>query len=157
MGALPFAVLVAWSLSVLLATAVRSRPILAVQRAGLAPALVLLMAVAVGAAGALAARETLARNETFARSAEPYRALAIELPRALPEVPPQSRLVIYYGVWDGSVVWQDAVVQTVYKDRSLRTVNVNPRGSEEFTVVPRIRDIVVHYTERGFILPGPQP
>ena len=71
------------------------------------------MTGAIIAALALSAIEMMDRNEVFGRSAEPYRALAEDLPRVVPEVPAMSRFVIYYGVWDGSVVWQDAVVQTI--------------------------------------------
>ena len=154
MAAVPFAVLVAWSVASLMGAIWRWRPFVIVQRAGLSTALYLLVALIVGAGGTLAAQETIARNETYARQAEPYRALAENLPRALPSVPPHSRLVIYYGVWDGSFVWQDAVVQTIFKDRTLTTVNVDAELSEELSVIPLPRDIVVYYTERGFILPS---
>jgi hypothetical protein len=150
----PFAILLAWSTASLLGALWRWRPIAAVQRVGLSSALYLLVALVVGAGGTLAAQETIARNDTYARQAEPYRALAESLPKALPSVPPHSRLVIYYGVWDGSFVWQDAVVQTIYKDRTLTTVNVDAELSEELSVIPQPRDIVVYYTERGFILPS---
>ena len=153
MAAVPFAILVCWSTSSLLTAIWRWRPVVAVQRAGLTAALYLLVALTIGAGATLAAQETIARNENYARQAEPYRALATDLPRALPSVPSHSRFVIYYGVWDGSFVWQDAVVQTIYKDRTLTTVNVDAELSEALSVIPQPRDIVLYYTERGFILP----
>jgi hypothetical protein len=55
-----------------------------------------------------AVTKTRARNGEFARSAEPYRALARDLPSVLPNVASNSRLVIYDGVYNGAVVvWQD--------------------------------------------------
>ena len=106
------------------------------------------------AALTLSAVETMDRNEVFGRSAEPYRALAEDLPRVVPEVAKGSRFIIYYGVWDGSVVWQDAVVQTVYKDRTLKTVNIDAARTDTNVITPQTKDVVLFYSERGFIRPA---
>ena len=149
MAALPFAVLVAW-----IGVAIGGR-LLATSGGTIRRTAGRLAVVAVVAvAGVLSVGGTVARNEAFARTAEPYRALAEDLPRALPSVASNTRFVIYYGVWEGAFVWQDAVVQTVYRDRTLHTLNINAAYAESDAVIPRQpNDLVLYYTERGFIVP----
>ena len=154
MAAVPFAILLSWSAARLLAVVSHSRIFTWLRGLGLAPAGYAVVGIAIAAALAFAAVESKDRNDAFARSAEPYRALAEDLPRVLPEVPKGSRFVIYYGVWDGSVVWQDAVVQTIYRDRTLQTLNIDSARTNSSAVAPQAKDIVVFYTERGFIIPS---
>jgi hypothetical protein len=154
MAAVPFALLASWGFVTAAryiarwgATGPAPRR-LAVGVAGVAAAAVIV------AGGAFSAVETIDRNEAFAREAEPYRILAQGLPKELPAVPSYSRLVLYYGVWDGSVLWQDAVVQTVYRDRTLRTTNIGRDDTDSFALPALYNDVAVYYTERGFIAPA---
>ena len=154
MAAVPFSVLLAWSTAAGVVALSRSGLMRRTAALGLAPAGYALIAVAVALVLIFSARETLERNDAFAASAEPYRALAEDLPRVLPDVPTGCRFVIYYGVWDGAVVWQDAVVQTIYRDRTLRTINIDSARTNSNVISPQPKDIVIFYTERGFILPS---
>ena len=67
------------------------------SRHGLATARYVLASRGIVAALTLSAVETMHRNEVFGRSAEPYRALAEDLPRVVPEVAKGIRFIIYYG------------------------------------------------------------
>ena len=154
MAAIPFSIVLSWFALTVLRAMSRSRPLAWASRAGLAPAGYALATGAIVAALALSAMETMDRNEVFGRSAEPYRALAEDLPQVVPEVPIGSRFIIYYGVWDGSVVWQDAVVQTIYRDRSLRTLNIDAARTDTNVIAPQAKDVVLFYSERGFIQPS---
>jgi hypothetical protein len=156
LATLPFSILLACGAAAGLAYILRSRAWSLASRWGATAALA---GVALGAIVALfyvGARATIDRNEAFARTAEPYRALAYDLPHVLPYVASNSRLVIYYGVWEGSFVWQDAVVQTIYRDPTLRTVNVDWAATESSGPAPRPNDVVVYFTEHGFIAPAPR-
>jgi hypothetical protein len=98
---------------------------------------------------------TIHRNEAFARDAETYRILADGLPQALPTIPKNSRVVIYYGIWTGLQIWPDAVVRTVYHDPTLSVLNV-ARGQVEAGLTRRTqRDLIVYYTGNGFIAAAP--
>jgi hypothetical protein len=153
MAAIPFAILLCWSAAAIASAIGRSSAFERLRGWNLALAPVAVGAAAVLALALLSAYETRQRNETFAAAAEPYEVLAEGLPRALPKVASNSRLIIYYGVWDGAFVWQDAVVQTIYRDRTLRTLNVGRAGSESDALPVLKNDVVVFYTERGFIVP----
>ncbi|HLF78006.1 MAG TPA: hypothetical protein VJB57_11020 [Dehalococcoidia bacterium] len=106
------------------------------------------IAVALAVVGGFASME---RNETWERTTEPYRQLATSLKQAVPEVESGSRIIIYYGVWDGFTLWPDAVVQTIYKDPSLDAVNIPRQFSEDDGPRRRANDIVVYYTDGRFI------
>jgi hypothetical protein len=154
MAAIPFSVLLSWFVVAALRAICYSHLLQKAQQAGFAPVGYALVTAAVVGALALSARETIERNDAFARTAEPYRALAEDLPRVLPAVAPGSRFVIYYGVWDGSVVWQDAVVRTIYKDRTLSTLNIDSARTNSNVIRPQPKDVVLFYSERGFFLPS---
>jgi hypothetical protein len=154
MAAIPFSIVLSWFVLAVLRAMSCSRPLAWASRAGLAPAGYALATAGIVAVLALSAVETMDRNEVFGRSAEPYRALAEDLPQVVPEVAPGSRFIIYYGVWDGSVVWQDAVVQTIYRERSLKTLNIDAARTDTNVIAPQAKDVVLFYSERGFIQPS---
>ena len=71
----------------------------------------------------------------------------------MPAIPSNGRVIIYYGIWDGYAVWSDAVVQTIYRDRSLTVVNLTAAQVEAGGPPVRPNDRVVFYTDKGFIAP----
>ncbi len=104
-------------------------------------------------AATFAGSTTEARNDAYGKKTEPYRALANDLPKALPEVPKSGRIIIFYGIWNEIPVWPDSVVKTVYRDRSLKVLNVPARQVEASSPGIKATDRVVFYTDRGFIAP----
>jgi hypothetical protein len=156
MAALPLAVLAAWAAVTFWSATVeagRRRPTRWLSWPAAALGAVLACATIAGLA--LGSAETIKRNDAFAASAEPYRRLAEDLPAALPKLPRNSRLVIYYGVWDGALIWQNAVVRTVYRDPTLNVLSVDSSQTETSGPPRRFNDVIVYYTDKGFIVPGP--
>jgi len=156
MAALPFAVLASWSIVTAVET-VRSSEFWSRFGPALAPiaAIPALYAVVFGMGFSMQA--TVQRDDEFARSAEPFRALALDLPRLLPDIPSGSRIVVYYSVWNGFSSWRDAVVQSVYKDATLQTVAFDWAATEGSSPQANAGDVVVYYTPSGFVLPSRRP
>lgn len=113
-----------------------------------APAAVLIFALAF-----VAASETRARNAAFAAETEQYRILAQELPKVLPTLPEGATVVVYYGVWDSLVVWPTSVIRTVYKDPTLKFVNVPSERVNTFSPFLRTNDRAVFFTGSNFLAP----
>lgn len=153
-AAVPFAVLCAWLLvgagEALLGG--RSWRLASFRRVGpyviATPAAVLLFASAF-----VAASETRARNAAFAAETEQYRVLAQELPKVLPNLPEGATLVAYYGVWDSLVVWPTSVIRTVYRDPTLKFVNVPPERVNTSSPYLRPNDRAVFFTGSNFLAP----
>jgi hypothetical protein len=154
MAAIPFAIMVSWGA---VSAYDGARASFVGRRVAASPALsraVLgLVTAALLVAAGLAASETAERNRAYAAGTEPYRILAQELPAAVPAIPSNGRVIIYYGIWDGYAVWSDAVVQTIYRDRSLTVVNLTAAQVEAGGPPVRSNDRVVFYTDKGFIAP----
>ncbi len=156
MAAVPFAVIVSWSAVALAEWLLSTRPGLRLARSGAASlAAVSALAVVLVFLGSIGASMTRDRDRTFADDTQPYRILAQGLKSSAPQVPRGSRIVIYYGIWNGLSVWPDAVAKTIYKDRTVHVVNV-PRGQVESGGPGRdAKDIVLFYTGKGFIRAAP--
>jgi hypothetical protein len=157
MAAVPFAILLSWAVVTFAAAVGRMRALGTAHRFQLGPVVAAAAIAGLAALGGLSARTTMDRNEAWAREAAPYEILAEELPAALPDVSSNSRLVIYYGVWRDFVVWQDAVVQTIYRDRTLKTMNIDRDGVDTAELHRRPNDVVIYYTEQGFLVPDATP
>jgi hypothetical protein len=156
MAAVPFAVLLSWFVVWVLDSIMRLsvwRALPAGRWAALALAPPVIVALVVGAL--LSARETRARNDAFARQTEEYRILAEQLPKALKDVPPGATIVIYYGIWESYAAWPASVLRTVYKDPTIRFVNVTSDRVDFAAPYVRPNDRVVFYTGEGFIVPLP--
>jgi hypothetical protein len=115
MAAFPFALLVTVVTSDLLKRASHAT----FQPLGYALALLVLC-------GALTwgARESRERNNKWAADAARFESLASGLQQAMPTITEGSRIVIYYGVWEGLPLWPEAVVRTIYKDPTLQVLNI---------------------------------
>jgi hypothetical protein len=157
MAAVPFAVLSAWAVVSSGEIVLASRPWQVLSRWHITPAFGIAAAVLAALAIGLAGQTTVDRDEAYAKSTEPYRDLAEELPLLLPELPSGSRIVLYYGVWDGFPSWRDAVVQTVYRDTTLKTVSVGWQATEDGVAAARVGDIIVYYGPNGFLAPAVKP
>jgi hypothetical protein len=143
MAAIPYSIILAWLLNAAFDALRHHRPL----RVALAGGLVV---VAAGA-GAVSAQGTIARNDDWAASTEAYRILAQALPEAVPEVPPKSRIVIYYGIWQDFPLWPRVVVRTIYKDESIDVVSVDRRNVDASLPRREARDIVVYYSDGHFL------
>jgi hypothetical protein len=147
MAGMPFAVLVSWlgcmGVRALAGTPALRRPAYA------AGAIAVAVLVVAGSAG------HVRRNQGWQETTEPYRVLATGLKEALPEVESHSRIILYYGVWDGFPMWPDAVVRTIYRDATLDAMNVPRQFAEEDAGRRRANDVVVFYNQGQFIVvPG---
>jgi hypothetical protein len=94
---------------------------------------------------------TQKKNAAFAADAEKYHRLAVELKQALPTVEPGTTLVIYYGVWNEPYGFVSAVARTVYRDRTIKVVNI-PRGQVEQGRRVYAKERRLYNTERGLIV-----
>ncbi len=154
-AAVPFSIIAAWC-TVSAARWVSSRGAWTrASRYGLAPVAAVLGVLAVFLVASLSSTATLARNDAWARATEPYRALAENLPAAVPHIPSGGRLVIYNAVWPGYAMWPEAVVRTVYRDRSISVVTVDKTQIESTELKRRPKDVVVFYTAKKFIAAAP--
>ncbi len=147
MGAVPFAIVVAWFLYSAYQTLAPRVSIAWLRYVPVAAA-----AIALAGYGSWANVE---RNESWDNATKPYEVLATGLKQTLPTVEPGSRFILYYGVWDGFQVWPDAVVRTIYKDPTLDAINVTARNSEEFSPPRRTNDIIVFFADGRFIAVPP--
>src|SRR5205823_4677740 len=95
---------------------------------------------------------TVNRNEAWAQSTEPYRTLAQGLKQAVPNTSNGSRIIIYYGVWNGFPLWPNAVARTIYKDESINVINV-PRQIADDSEGPKRKngDIVLVFADGKFL------
>jgi len=143
MAAVPFAIVMSW---LTWAAWQQIAPKIGIVWIRLIP-----VAAAVLALGAFSGYTTIERNRTWDEATRPYEVLATGLKRSLPSVESHSRIIIYYGVWDGFALWPDAVVRTIYKDPTLDATNVARQNSEDFNPPRRASDIVVFYADGRFI------
>jgi hypothetical protein len=156
LGAVPFSILFAWFIVAVWQTVINAQAWEVIsRRRAVRPAFVALAIVLLTSGIVLSIHETHSRHLAFGRETEKYRILAVRLPEALPHVPPGATIVVYDGIWEMQALWPDAVVQTIYGDRTLRLLNVPPE--HEGTSWPRlgIRDKPVTYRgeKRGFYAP----
>jgi hypothetical protein len=156
MAALPFAIIASWSV-VTAVESVRRSDFWSKFGPALAPVAAIPAVYALVLGMGFSMQATVQRDEEFARSAEPFRALALDLPRLLPEIPSGSRIVVYYSVWNGFSSWRDAVVQSVYKDATLQTAGFDWISTEGSSPQAQKGDVVVYYTPGGFVLPARRP
>ena len=84
-----------------------------------------------------------------------YRILADGLKESAPKVPKGAKIIIYYGIWTGLTQWPDAVAKTIYKDETVRVINVPPGQVELGHVGRGPNDVVLFYTGEGFIKSAP--
>jgi hypothetical protein len=96
---------------------------------------------------------TLDRNGAFERDVLRYEVLGTQLPEAVPDVPPNARVVIYNGIWNRWPKWPESVLRSVYADETLTVVNVLPDRAAGMQTQPG--DIVVYYADGRFSLRGP--
>jgi hypothetical protein len=111
------------------------------RRSGTRRAATTAIVAAVSVMVALGAIGTIQRNREFERAIRPFELLGVGMKRAVPRIPPGARVVIYFGIWDHFSVWPAVVLQTVYRDPTLRVINVRPRdvrhtrpGPDDFPV-----------------------
>jgi hypothetical protein len=156
MAAVPFAVIASWAAVSVFEWLRSSSPGLFVSRkAATSTVVVSALLILVAFLGSVGASMTRERDRAFANDTEPYRILADGLKASAPQVPKGSRIVIYYGIWNGLTIWPNAVAKTIYKDRSVVVVNV-PRGQVETGGPGRDpKDVVLFYTGKGFIRAAP--
>jgi hypothetical protein len=143
-AALPFSIMAAWVMSSIPAF---------FQRAPVLPALSW-CAIGIGLFFVLGsyADSTSQRNAMWGQTTEPYRLLGERLPRELPSVPENTRLVIYYSVWREWEVWPKSVLRATYGRPELEVALV-PRGMVESGWPARQgRDIAIFYTNGDFIV-----
>jgi hypothetical protein len=145
LAAAPFAILVAW-----LAVAAWQVAETRMPKAGRL-GLLWLGAVAVAGFIFVGSQATIARNQQWSNATEPYRVLAEGLKAAHPQLQPGSRVVIYYGIWNGFSRWPDAAVQTIYGDQSLEVVNVSRQFSDLDSSGRGKTDVVLYFADGKFI------
>jgi hypothetical protein len=147
MAAIPYSIILAWLLNGLFDMVRSYRPLQAAVAGGLVLATV--------GVGVVSAQATLDRNDDWAASTEPFRILAQGLPEAVPEIPPKSRVVIYYGIWQDFPLWPRVVVRTIYKDESIDVISIDRRNVDASLPRRESRDIVVYYSDGHFLRVGP--
>ena len=153
MAALPYSIVLAWSLVAAVSHGFRLKAHLGrgssvfvwASRAALASVVVL---------AAYASSQTLVeRNRAWSVQAERYGQLVTALQGALPDVPPHSRLVIYYSPWPD--FWATSVVQSLYEDSTIRVINVRRERVESGLPARWPNDVVLFYTGDKFIPMSP--
>ena len=137
MAALPYAIVLSW-LIVSLVAQVHVWPVL-VRRTAMATA-----AAALAGAAFVSGLTVVGRNDAWSAQAFSYGRLVDDMRQALPEVPPNSRIVIYYSPWPD--FWASSVVQSIYEDPTIRVVNVRRNRVESGLPLRRANDIVLFYT-----------
>jgi hypothetical protein len=147
MAAIPYSIMFAWLLNAAVDALRRWRYVqLAAASAVLVAALV---------AGVWAAQTTLDRNDDWAASTEAFRTLAVGLPEAVPNPPPNSRIVIYYGIWQDFPLWPRVVARTVYRDESIEVLSIDRRNVDSPLPRREPRDIVLYYSDGHFLPVAP--
>jgi hypothetical protein len=141
LAAMPFSILVAWAVARAL-TAVanllpRSTPgfmgRMALAQAGLA--LVLAFSV-------FAIRGVESRNEAWSAETARYGVLREALEAEFPEIPPGTRLIVFYGQWPD--FWASAVARTIYGDRWLWVTSVSRERVDLVQINAGPNDLVVY-------------
>jgi hypothetical protein len=135
MAALPYSIVLSWltvqALSVRL-------PSIAYQTA---------LQVAAGSAlvafAFVAGTAVLERNEEWSVETAKYGLLTESLQEALDDVPPGTRVVIYYGNWFD--FWATSVAQSIYADRSIRVINVKRDRVDSGFPLRRSSDLVLYF------------
>jgi hypothetical protein len=136
MAALPFSIAVA---QLLFAAVQRVRqPVVKGASIGTV-AILLVAAVAFGAV------KTYERDQDWERSTASFKVLVTGLKETYPEIPPGSRVVINYGIWNTFYIWPESAVQTIYGDSSISVVSVPPDRVPSVQPEKRPGDIVVFY------------
>lgn len=143
MAAVPYSILLAWVVGAAM-EGLRSR-----QWTQIA-AFVTLAAIAAGSAY-FSVQAILDRNEAWARSTASFRILAEGMPAAVPDVPPNSRFVIYYGIWQDFPLWPRVVLRTIYKDDTIDVISIDRRNVDATLPRREPRDIVVYYSDGHFL------
>lgn len=143
MAAIPYSICLAWLIHAAVDALRRYRPLQLAVAGGF-------VAGAVGVS-VVSAQMTLDRNDDWAASTESFRILAQGLPEAVPTVPPKSRIVIYYGIWQDFPLWPRVVVRTIYKDESIDVISIDRRNVDSPLPRREPRDIVVYYNDGRFL------
>ena len=153
MAALPYSMVLAWALVTAAGYAWRSQLRLRLDSSVLlwtARAAITTVVVLVTYVSSVTVVE---RNQAWSVQAERYGQLVTALREALPEVEPNSRLVIYYSPWPD--FWSTSVVQSLYADSTIRVVNVKRERVESVLPARRPNDVVLFYTGDKFITMSP--
>jgi hypothetical protein len=146
MAALPYAIILAWVVVTLVSQVQLNQVV--VRRAAMG-----LASIALAAGVFFAARTVIDRNDAWGAQALSYGLLVEDLQEALPTVPANSRIVIYYSPWPD--FWSTSVVQSIYGDPSIRVVNVRRNRVESGLPIRRPNDVVLFYTGERFISLAP--
>jgi hypothetical protein len=146
MAALPYAIVLSW-LSV---TAIRAGLKLRLGRFEPVRNMLKLLAplVLVGLVF-ISSQALLDRNERWSRQTERYGLLRESLLDALPDVPPHTRIIIYYGGWFD--FWASSLVQGVYQDKTIKVINVNPNRVDSGWPPRLPNDRVVYFLGDRFV------
>ena len=148
MAALPYAIILAWGAVTLLSHfELKPVPVLA-RRAAIG-----LTASALAIGAFVSGLTVVDRNDAWSAQAFNYGRLVEDLQEALPSVPPNSRIVIYYSPWPD--FWATSVAQSIYEDPSIRVVNVRRNRVESGLPLRRPNDVVLFYTGERFIAMTP--
>jgi len=134
MAAVPFAMLLAAAASSLVSLAARLR--LAPAAAGAALAALL-------AASVYGWDVTRERDQTWEEDIERFRVLATTMKQSYPELPHGTRLIINDGVWWRFWRWPEVTVQVIYRDPSLRVLNIAAGRPYE----PTPNDLILYYKD----------
>jgi hypothetical protein len=154
MACIPYSVILSWSLVTLISGLLRfagtwPAPL---RLIALPTAKALLVSVSAGTMMFLVqAFET--RSDAWSEETAKYGLLAQSLERALPRVPPGSRIIIMNGNWPD--FWATSIAKTIYGDPSIRVVDIPP----EQVKLPRPpftkNDRVVNFTGKQLITTNP--
>jgi hypothetical protein len=104
--------------------------------------------------GFASSNQVLARNESWGDEAVRYGLLRESLLEALPDVPENSRIIIYYGGWVD--FWASSLVQSVYEDRSIKVINVGPDRVDTDWPPRRAGDLVLYFLGDRFVSVAPR-
>jgi hypothetical protein len=105
------------------------------------------------ALGYASSTEVMARNESWSDETVRYGLLRESLLEALPDVPENSRIIIYYGGWVD--FWASSVVQAIYEDRSIKVINVKGDRVDSDWPPRKANDLVVYFLGDRFVAVEP--
>jgi hypothetical protein len=142
MAAIPFSIAVAQ----LMFSAVQRVRQPVIKGASLGTVAMLLVAAVV-----FGAVKTYERDKDWEHSTAKFEVLVTGLKETYPEIPPGSRVVINYGIWNTFQKWPESAVQTTYADSSISVVSVPPDRVPAVQPEKRPGDMVVFYVEGRFI------
>lgn len=153
MAALPYSIVLAWALVTAAGYAWRSKLRLRLDSSALVWSARAAVTAVVVVAAYVSSFTLVERNQAWSVQAERYGELVTALRSSLTDVPPHSRLVIYYSPWPD--FWATSVVQSLYEDSTIRVINVR-RGHVESGLPTRWpNDVVLFYTGEKFITMSP--